>query len=411
MNSLGIHTRRGAMQAFGRVCVLSAMWLLPQADCGAEPPALLPPVPDVDTISDASDSQEDIPAPAIEHVPQGETELPQIEFPEDEPPLLWEFAEAFPTVLTWPEEQVAKLYGHLLHAEHVELETELEEEPIGLQPIPPRPPLILELNDLFLGPGFLNQGIETPTGAVWRPSVWVFGQYRTAFQYFDNRRASDPVVEWANRLDLFGQLNLTGTERVLVGIRPLDEERINRRFFTGYDFRDGKELDGWNGDLQTLFFEGDFGELFPRLDPYDSHLLDVGFSVGRMPILAQQGLLLNEDMIDAVTVTRNTLYGHGNLNLRATGFYAWDSITRNSPTKMPPPNELDKSSQMVGLLTESDLYHSMVNLDVVYVHGGRRHNRGPNRLWTQRRSAQARVREYLQHVAPCTWIVSNFGTN
>ena len=38
-----------------------------------------------------------------------------------------------------------------------------------------------------------------------------------------------------------------------------------------------------------------------------------------------------DDRIDAVTVTRNTLYGHGNLNLRMTGVYAWDQISRNSP--------------------------------------------------------------------------------
>ena len=51
-----------------------------------------------------------------------------------------------------------------------------------------------------------------------------------------------------------------------------------------------------------------------------------------MPILAQQGLLINEDMIDAVTVTRNTIYGGDILNLRMTSVYAWDRINRNSPT-------------------------------------------------------------------------------
>ena len=60
---------------------------------------------------------------------------------------------------------------------------------------------------------------------------------------------------------------------------------------------------------ETLFFEGDFGEIFPGLDPYDTKLLDYGFSVGRQPVLIQDGLLINANRLDAVTVTRNTLNG------------------------------------------------------------------------------------------------------
>ncbi|WP_230379703.1 hypothetical protein, partial [Microbacterium sp. ZXX196] len=75
------------------------------------------------------------------------------------------------------------------------------------------------------------------------------------------------------------------------------------------EFREGQWLDGLNADIQTLFFEGDFGEIFPNLDPYDVHRYDIGFSIGRQPVSFQQGLLINEDMVDAVTVTRNTVNG------------------------------------------------------------------------------------------------------
>ncbi len=296
-----------------------------------------------------------------------------IEFPAEKTPLRWELLEAIPAVLSWPDEPLGHFFEKVSHTTHVTLETDLEEDAIGQQPIPPRPRLLLELNERFLGPGFLKQGIEMPTGAVWRPSLWVFGQARTAIQYIDNQRPMDPTLEWPRRLDLFAQLNLSGTERILVGLRPMDEEEFTRREFTSYDLRRGDWIDAWNAEFQTLFFEGDFGEIFPRLDPYDSHLLDFGFSVGRMPLLAQQGLLLAEDMIDAVTVTRNSLSGHGNLNLRMTGVFAWDSINRSSsraePAPLPPASFLDRSSKMVGLLTESDFYRSTVNADVVYVYG------------------------------------------
>ncbi len=287
-----------------------------------------------------------------------------VEFPSEESPLWCEILEATPTVLSWPDEPLGNFFAHLLGTEHDHPETELSDIAIGLQPIPPRPPLLVEWNELFLGTGFLAQGIETHTGAIWRPAFWVFGEARTGFQYFDR---GTPTTEWANRLDLFGQINLSGTERILVGVRPLDEESSGLRRFSGYDFKTGDSIDGLNTNVQTLFFEGDFGEIFPNLDPYDTRMLDYGFSVGRMPLLAQQGLLINEDMIDAVTVTRNTLYGHGNLNLRMTGVYAWRGLNRNSPTGRT--NEFDTGSRMVALLTESDFAKRTVNIDATYVEG------------------------------------------
>ena len=290
-----------------------------------------------------------------------------VDFPSDEPPLWNKLLEAGPTALSWPNEPLGHFFSGVLDSDRYQSETELSEQPLGLQEIPSRPPLILEWNELFLGPGFLEQGIEIPTGAVWRPSLWVFGQFRTGVQYMDRDRAIDPVAEWTNRLDLFGQVNLSGTERILVGMRPLDEEHGGDRTFTGYDFHNGDWIDGWNPDFQTLFFEGDFGEIFPHLDPYDVRALDYGFSVGRMPLLAQQGLLINEDAIDAVTVTRNTLSGHGNINLRMTGVYSWRGINRNSP--VGPPNDFDPGSEMIAILTESDFAKRTVNLDAAYVYG------------------------------------------
>jgi hypothetical protein len=289
-------------------------------------------------------------------------------FPEDPPPPDQQFVERFPTALTWPNEPLGNFFAKILHSERYELHTELDDEPLGIQYIPDRPPLIVEWNERFLGPGELAPGTRIPTGAIWRPAFWVFGEYRTAVQHFDNGAAA-PVSEWANRLDLFGQLNLSGTERILYGVRPFDKENApgTARRFAGYDFNTGG-TEGGNWDTQTAFFEGDIGEILPFLDPYDYKLLDYGFSVGRMPLLAQQGLLINEDRIDAVTLTRNTLNGWGNLNLRMTGVYAWDQVTRNSP--LPGnPNERDNNSHMVALLTESDFFKRTVNVDFVYVDG------------------------------------------
>ena len=279
---------------------------------------------------------------------------------DDVPPLV-RAVETVPSMLTRPAPRIAEFFSHLIGAEHDEVHTALSEEAIGIQPVPDRPNLVIELNERFLGPGALGQGIELPTGAVWRPSFWVFGDLRSAVQYVGE---SETIAEWANRLDLFGQLNLSGTERVLIGMRPLDDETVDDRTFSSLDFR-GDSIDGWNADMQTLFFEGDFGELFPNLDADDTKGLDYGFSVGRMPLLAQQGLLINEDRIDAFTVTRNTISTERNLNLRISGVYAWDQLNRNSA--VVDGNRLDNSSEMVAILTESDFHRATVNLDMAYV--------------------------------------------
>lgn len=282
---------------------------------------------------------------------------PRIE--EEEAPVLSHVAEGALELLNAPIEPFATLTEWVTHSEHDTVHAELNHFPIGIQPIPSRPDLVLETNDRFLDTGFLSQGVTLPTGAVWRPSFWVFGTYRMGYNY-QERPENTPISELATRLDLFGQLNLSGTERLLVGLRPLDEQTSTGRRFTSYDLDDGNGIDGTNIDIQTLFFEGDFGEIFPNLDPFDTAGLDYGFSVGRQPMLFQQGLLINEDRIDAVTVTRNTLYGNGNLNLRITGAYAWGDINRNN-------NQADPDAQLVGLFTESDFRISTVNADIAYV--------------------------------------------
>jgi hypothetical protein len=281
--------------------------------------------------------------------------------PKAEEPLGWKVFEFGPEVVEFPHKPLSRLFAFLVRGKPVDPHTELDERPIGIQPIPERPPLIIETDEPFLAPGWLQQGIEMPTGAIWRPALWVFGTYRNGINYFDNPRGTNTrLAEWAHRLDLFAQVNFTGTERLLLGLRPLDQEVGRTRQFNSYDFRGGDWINGWNGDIQTLFFEGDFGEIFPRLDPLDSEQLDIGFSVGRMPLFAQQGLFINEDKVDALTITRNTLYGPGLLNLRMTGVYAWDEINRNN-------NAPDPDAHMYALLTESDFKFSTVNADVAYV--------------------------------------------
>ena len=116
-----------------------------------------------------------------------------------------------------------------------------------------------------------------------------------------------------------------------------------------------------NTEIQSLYFEGDFGEIFPRLDSGDFGRTDVGFSIGRQPLLFQEGMLI-EDSIDGVGLTRNTLLPKGTSNFRATLFVGVNEIHR--------ANVEDRDAEMVALLTSTDVRRSTIDADLVYVSGG-----------------------------------------
>ncbi len=235
----------------------------------------------------------------------------------------------------------------------------LSDQPIPLDKTLERPPPLVELGDPFLGTGNLQKGITLPTGAVWQPSLVLFGDYRTAVQTFSDGK--NKFSEWANRLDLFANLQLTGTERVLLGLRPLDR---NGKYF-GYQFDSDSGFKArTDGNLAMLFFEGDFSQLFPKLDFYDRNSLDYGFSIGRQPLSLQDGMLL-DDTIDSIGIVRNSLHTPWTSGWRLNAYYGWNYIHRND-------NQLDPSAQLLALTTNADFYWSTMELDFVYVPAGSR---------------------------------------
>ena len=89
-------------------------------------------------------------------------------------------------------------------------------------------------------------------------------------------------------------------------------------------------MDDLNGTLTTLFFQGDLGELFPNLDLGDTKGLDIGFAVGRQPLIFQDGIMINEDVIDAFGITRTSNFFLGASSWRMTGIFAWNELSRNN---------------------------------------------------------------------------------
>ena len=247
--------------------------------------------------------------------------------------------------------------------ERVEVET-LKDEYVpfkSLGDIPQRPALLLELGDPFLDTGRLDEGFEVPIiGAVWQPRLWAYMIARSSLQTFDNGApGSVRESEWANRLDLFVNLQLTGTEKLLLGLRPVDQNRPNK--FTRYTFSGVDEgfQSEFNLNIETLFFEGDLGSLIPNLDRAGIKPIDFGFTVGRQPISFQEGILIN-DTIDAVGLVRNNIPFPGTSNLRVSGMWGWNRLDRNDESR-------DADQNTYALFIAVDAPVSTYNLDLIYV--------------------------------------------
>lgn len=243
----------------------------------------------------------------------------------------------------------------------------LSDEPLPYQIVPERPALPLELGCKFLGRGKLPKAIELPTGAVWTPCLWVFGTYRSAFQTYESVGAPGRNTEWANRLDLFGNLQLTSTEKCIIGVAPLDDNSFTE--FTRYSFESNQDKEGWQSELgvyvRTLFCEGDFGSLFPNLDPTGTKLIDYGFSVGRQQITFQEGIIIN-DFLDAAGLVRNNLHAPGFSNIRVTALYAIDSIDRGTPATRIRL-DTDDGAGLFGLFTQADTFSATFNVDFITI--------------------------------------------
>lgn len=234
---------------------------------------------------------------------------------------------------------------------------------IGTLPLRPAP--LLELGNGFLSTGPLSQGFELPGGAVWQPRLWVFGQLRSAVQEFYDGKTR--TSEWANRLDLFGNLQLTGTERLVVGLQPLNHDDSGR--FAGYHFAPGRSraTNDTNANVRTLFFEGDFGSTFPNLDKLGILPIDFGYTVGRQPLFYQNGMLIN-DSITMVGLARNSIHLPFTSNVLIDAFYGWDHVRRaNRPTTL-----IGQQPALEGLTASIDSLLTTYDVEMLHVSDARR---------------------------------------
>lgn len=123
-----------------------------------------------------------------------------------------------------------------------------------------------------------------------RPQLLVYGDWRTAVAFNDN--GANEIGQLATRLNLDIDLRLTATERIHAFIRPIDQGgQFSRHEFFGDDHQEADLI--IDGNLETLFFEGDIGAIQAGFtNEWSSY--DLPFSFGLMPIFLQNGIWVDD---------------------------------------------------------------------------------------------------------------------
>jgi hypothetical protein len=189
----------------------------------------------------------------------------------------------------------------------------------------PRP--LLEVGRALYGAGPLGEGYAL-FGDKNRffPQAILFGDWRTAVA--TNDLGDDRLASVATQLNLNLDLKLTGTERIHLFWKPLENgAKITRAEIDRSDGAEPKSVVIFNPEPVTAFFEGDLGAMYSNFTN-DHAAFDAPVAFGRMPLLFQNGVWLEDAMLGlAATIPARHIRSLDVSNLDITIFAAFDEVT------------------------------------------------------------------------------------
>ena len=164
-------------------------------------------------------------------------------------------------------------------------------------------------------------------GYVWEPRLVGHGGYELfAFSHRENNQRQDIV---GHQLVVDLDLRLTGTERFHIQYRPIGRENTGGSY---YQFNGAQGyLDNSTGEPDRYWFEGELHSILGAdFDPFAA--LDYNFTVGRVPVLLHNQLLMNDELLAAI-VSKNTLIFDHVSNLNIQGIYGFSDVTTLNPDR------------------------------------------------------------------------------
>jgi hypothetical protein len=230
------------------------------------------------------------------------------------------------------------------------------------------------------------------------PRFYLYGDYRAAAAYNDQNGDSKGVL--AHRLNLEWDLWLTSTERFHMSTCPLQRDND----FERVEFNNGHskffdELDFFDPDTDTLFFEGDLGYMLGgwthRYAPFDMPI-----TAGLIPLVFQNGVWMNDAMVGAAATipARNSAWLDWS-NFDVTFFAGFDQVTS------PAFDEDQSAAHVVGVTTFIDAYGGYIEAGYAHLDDIDGFGRSYNNI------GLSYTRRYLNLVSNSMRAIVNVGQN
>ena len=171
------------------------------------------------------------------------------------------------------------------------------------------------------GPIPVSPELLGPTNPI-QQKFYVYGDYRIAAA--QNDLVGRDITVFAHRLNLEIDYWLTSTERFHMFSGPFQEGTNFMRVEEGEFF---EELDFFDPNTDTMFFEGDLGQILGGLSSSYSSF-DMPFTVGLVPLLFQNGIWMQDAFVGfAATLPAQNHAGLDWSNFDVTYFAALDKVS------------------------------------------------------------------------------------
>ncbi|MSP81958.1 MAG: hypothetical protein EXQ94_03240 [Alphaproteobacteria bacterium] len=156
------------------------------------------------------------------------------------------------------------------------------------------------------------------------PNFYVYGDFQSAVAYTDN--GAKELGQVAVRLSLDIDFQITSTERIHAFMRPLDSDGQFTRCEIFGDNDGGACEDEVNGNVETIFFEGDVGPIAQGLSG-EYNAIELPFAVGFVPLLMQNGIWYEDAAVGgAFTIPFRNSATFDISNMDITAFAMFDEV-------------------------------------------------------------------------------------
>ncbi len=228
------------------------------------------------------------------------------------------------------------------------------------------------------------------------PRFYLYGDYRAAAAYNDQNGDAKGVL--ADRLNLEWDLWLTSTERFHMSTCPMQRDNDFQRVeFDGGHSKFFNEMDFFDPDTDSLYFEGDLGYMIGgwtgRYAPFD-----LPIAAGLIPLVFQNGVWVNDALVGAAATipARNSAWLDWS-NFDVTFFAGFDQVTS------PAFDEDNSAAHVVGINTFIDAYGGYIEAGYAFLDDNAEIGRSYHNI------GLSYTRRYLNFVSNSMRVIVNAG--